>query len=65
MEHRFLTNDCTVKMNKSLKNREQVIVELEVERSLMHQVLPLEEYPPGTHFKVTMEPLEPDTYKPA
>ncbi|OPX88973.1 MAG: hypothetical protein A4E53_01706 [Pelotomaculum sp. PtaB.Bin104] len=63
MQHIFYCNDLVVKNNKVLKNRQQVAVEMEIDRSIMHQVMPLEEYDPGTHFKVTIEPLEPETYK--
>ena len=60
----FITNDLTVKNNRGLKNRGQFAVEMEIERTQMSRVLPLEEYDEGTHFKVTIEPILPEDFKP-
>lgn len=57
-EIKFTANDIVVKNNKSLKNRGQVGIELELEREQFSIVAQLEEYEPGTHFIVTMIPYD-------
>ncbi len=59
MEIKFITNEVLVKNNKSLKNRGQFGVEMEVERALFAQVIGLEAYPENMHFEVTIKPFEP------
>ena len=54
----FICNELVVKNNRSLKNRDQIAVEMEVERSLLGEVLQLEAHPPGTHFQVTITPIQ-------
>lgn len=54
----FTSNEVVVKNNKSLKNRGQIGIELELERSQFPIVAQLEEYEPGTHFIVTMIPYD-------
>jgi len=57
----FITNELIVKNNPSLKRRDQFIVEMEVERLLLPDVIGLEAYRSGTHFKVTIEAVEEKT----
>ena len=58
MKFEFTTNDLTVKNNRSLKNRGQFALEMEIERTLLPQVVGLEAWAEGTHFKVTIEPVD-------
>jgi len=60
MEYKFITNDLLIKNNKGLKNRGQFEVSMEVERAQLFKVLPLEEYPEGTHFSVIITPIQND-----
>ncbi len=50
----FITNSLVVKNNKSLKNRGQVEISMEVDRVLLAEVIGLEALPEGTHFKVNI-----------
>lgn len=58
MKFEFITNEAVVKNNKSLKNQGQGAVEMEFERHYLGEVLKIEAYPPGTHFKITVETIE-------
>ena len=57
MEIGFTANDATVKLNKSLKTRDEVCVELTCERAMLPELMKFEALPTGTHFRVVAEPI--------
>lgn len=61
MAYTFITNDLLIKRNRSLKNRGQFEVSLEVELVQLSRLAGIEEFADGTHFKVTIEPITADT----
>jgi hypothetical protein len=64
MELKFTTNSLIVKDGKTLQNNEQIGVYLEAERVQMEKIAPLMMFPPGTHFEVTITPIEPKKVNP-
>ncbi len=56
-EFKFITNEVIVKNNKSLKNRGQLEISMEVDRVLLPDIIGLEALPEGTHYHVSISPI--------